>query len=66
MGNYISRTMKYGNEVVGIFETYEDVQATYKTNHIPKYLTIEDKKSEFKVQIHNQRIKMYITKEMEM
>ena len=31
-----------------------------------KYLTIEDKQSDVKVQIQNQRIKMYITKEMGM
>ena len=51
MGNYISRTTKYGREVVGIVETYEDVRATYKTNHTPKYLNIEDNKDEFKVHI---------------
>ena len=33
---------------------------------MPKDLIIENKKSEVKVQIQNQRIKMYITKEMEM
>ena len=66
MGNYISRTTNYGNKVVGIMETYEDVWYTYKTNHMPKYLTIGDKKSEVKVQIQNQRIKIYVTKEMEM
>ena len=58
MCNYISRTIKYGNKVVGIVETYKDVRVTYKTNHMPKYLTIEDKKSEVKVQIQNQRIKI--------
>ena len=31
-----------------------------------KYLTIEDKQSEVKVQIQNQCIKMYVTKEMDM
>ena len=31
-----------------------------------KYLNIEDKKSEVKVHIHNQRIKMYATKDMDM
>ena len=51
MGNYISRTINYGNEVVGIVDTYEDVQATYKTKHTPKYLTIEDNKYEVKLQI---------------
>ena len=66
MGYYISRTMKYGNKVVGIVETYEDVRSTYKSNHMPKYLIIEDKQSEFKVQIHNQFIKMYATKDMDM
>ena len=65
MGNYISRTMKYINEVVGIVETYKDVWATCKTNHIPKDLNTEDKKSEVKVHIQNQRIKMYVTKEMD-
>ena len=45
---------------------YEDVRATYKTNHVPKYLNIEDKKSEVKVQIQNQRIKIYVTKDMGM
>ena len=34
MGNYISNTMKYGNEVVDIVETYEDIRATYETNHM--------------------------------
>ena len=62
MGYYISRTMKYVNKVVGIVETYEDVWSTYKANHMPKYLIIEDKQSEFKLQIQNQRIKMYVTK----
>ena len=33
---------------------------------MPKDLTIEDNKSEVKVQIQNQRIKMYVTKEMDM
>ena len=66
MGNYISRTMKYGNKVVGIVETYKYVLSTYKTNHMPKYLNIENKKSEVKVQTQNQHIKMYVTKEMNM
>ena len=58
--------MKYGNKVIWIVETYEDVRATYETNHMPKDLTIEDNNSEVKVQIQNQRIKFYITKEIEM
>ena len=33
---------------------------------MPKYLTIEDNKSEVKVHIQNQRIKMYLMKEMDM
>ena len=66
MGNYISRTMKHGNEVVGIVETYEDVRYTYKTNHMSKDLRIEDNKSEVKIHIQNQGIKMYIMKDMEM
>ena len=41
MGNYISRTMKYSNKVVGIVETYKDARATYKTNNMPKDLSIE-------------------------
>ena len=66
IGNYIVRTIKYGNKVVGIVETYEYVQDTYKTNRMPKMLTIEDKKFEVKVHIQNHRIKIYITNEMEM
>ena len=62
MGNYISRIMKYGNEVVGILEMYEDVRVTYEVNHMHKYLTIEDKQSEVKVQIQNNCIKKYVTK----
>ena len=57
MSNYISRTMKYGNEVVEIVETYKYVRATYKTNHMHKLLTIEDNQSDVKVQIQNKRIK---------
>ena len=57
MSNYISRTMKYGNKVVGILKRYKDVQDTYDKNHMPKYLKIEDKKSEIKVHIQNQHIK---------
>ena len=52
--------------MVGIVEMYKDVRATYEKNHMPKYLNIDDKKSEVKVQIQNQRIKMYIIKEMVM
>ena len=52
--------------MVDIVEKYEDFRATYKTNHRPKYLTIEDKKSEVKIQIQNQHIKMCATKDMEM
>ena len=33
---------------------------------MPKYLSIEDKKSEVKIYIQNQCIKMYVMKEMEM
>ena len=33
---------------------------------MPKYLSIEDNKSEVKIYIHNKCIKMYVTKEMEM
>ena len=66
MGDYILRTTKQGNEVVDIVEKYEDFRTTYKTNHRPKYLTIEDKKSEVKIQIQNQHIKMCATKDMEM
>ena len=49
MGNYISRTMKYGKKLVGIVETYKDVRATYETNRMLKYLTIEDNQFEVKV-----------------
>ena len=66
MGNYISRTMKYHNKVVGIVEMYGEVLATYKTNHMHKYLNIGDKKSEVKLYIQNQRIKMYVKKDMDM
>ena len=66
MGNYISRTMNYSNKVVGIVETYKDVRATYKTNNMPKDLSIEWKNAEVKTQIQNHCIKMCITKEMEM
>ena len=45
---------------------YKNVWATYNTNHTPKYLNIEDKNSEFMVQIQNQRIKMHVTKYMDM
>ena len=48
--------MKYGNEVVGIVETYKDIWDTYETNHMLKDFTIEGKKSEVKVQIYNQHI----------
>ena len=58
--------MKYGNGVVSIVETYKDFQATDEKNQMTKDLNIEEKKSEIKVQIQNQRIKMYVTKEMEM
>ena len=58
--------MKYGNKVVVIVDTYKDVRSTYKSNQMPKYLTIEDNQSEVKVHISNQCIKIYVTKEMEM
>ena len=54
--------MKYSHKVVGIVETYKDIRATYKTNHMPKILNIEYKKSEVNVQIMNKNIKMYATK----
>ena len=41
--------MNYGNEMVGILETYEDVQSSYETNHIPRGLNTEDKKSEVNI-----------------
>ena len=62
----MSRTINYGNKVVVIVETYEDVQSPYRTKHMPKYLNIEYKKYEFKIQIQNHRIKMYVTKGVEM
>ena len=65
MVNYISRIIKYCNGVVRIVEMYKDVRVMYESNHMPKYLTIEDKQSEFKVQIQNQCIKMYVTKYMD-
>ena len=52
--------------MVGIVETYKDAHDIYDKNQTPKYLRIEEKKFEFKVQIKNQCIKMYVTKEMEM
>ena len=66
MGNYISSNMTQGNKLVGILEINKDVRATYGTNHMPKYLSIEDKKSEVNIYIQNQCIKMYVMKEMEM
>ena len=61
MSNYISVTMKYGNIVVDIVETYKDVRNTYNKKYMLRDLNIEDKKSEFKLQIQNQRNKMCIT-----
>ena len=54
--------MKYSNQVVCIVETYEDAWSTHKVTHMHKYLNIEDKNSEVKLQIQNQRIKIYVTK----
>ena len=66
MDKYISKTTMYGNEVVGIVDRYKDVRSTYFTNHMPKSLIIEDKKSDIKIHIQNQRINVYVTKEMGM
>ena len=52
--------------MVGIVETYEDIWSTYGTKHMPKYLNTEDKKSKVKIQIKNQRIKIYVMKDMDM
>ena len=49
MDNYISRSMNYGNKVVGIVEMYKDFQAKYNKNFMPKDVHIEDNKSEVKV-----------------
>ena len=58
--------MKYGNKMVSIMETHEDVWARYNKNHMSKDLNIEDNKSEVKVHIQNKHINMYVMKEMEM
>ena len=66
MVNYISRNMKYGNEVVGIVDMHKEVRSTYEANHMSRDLTIEDNQYEVKVQTQNQRIRMYVMKKMEM
>ena len=38
----------------------------FEKNHMPKELSDEDKKKEVKVEIHKQRIKMYVNREIEL
>ena len=62
--NYISRSMKYGNEVVCAVKEYKDPVTDYEENNMPKDLP-RGETSAAKKAILNQKVKLYVTKEAE-
>jgi len=58
MEEYILRKLNNGSDVLPLVRDQKDPHLAFETKHLPKDLSAEDKKSEVKVEIHKQRIKL--------
>ena len=66
MVEYVLREFKNANDVLSLVRDEVDPMVNFETNNLPKDLSDEDKKSEVKVAVQQQRIKLYVNREMEL
>ena len=66
MEEYILRKLDNGSDVLPLVREQKDPRVSFEKKHLPKELSTEDKKSEVKVEVHKQRIKMYVNREIEL
>ena len=58
MEEYILRKLDNGSDVLPLVREQKDPRISFEEKHLPKELSTKDKKSEVKVEVHKQRIKM--------
>ena len=61
--NYMGREIENSNDLMCILTTGDNPVDEYEKNNMPKDLTDEEKKSEVRVQMQKERIRLYIMKE---
>jgi len=66
MVEYILSNFDNANDVLSVVRDEVDPIVDFETNNLPKDLTEEEKKSGVKVEIQQQRIKLYMTRELEL
>ena len=66
MVEYVLREFTNANDVLSLVRDEVNPTDDFETNNLPKDLSDTDKKSEVKVAIQQQRIKLYVTREMEL
>ena len=66
MEEYILRKLNNGSDVLPLVRDQKDPSVVFETKHLPKDLSAVDKQSEVKVEVHKQRIKMYVNREIEL
>jgi len=66
MVEYILSNFDNANDVLLVVRDEVDPIVDFETNNLPKDLTEEEKKSGVKLAIQQQRIKLYVTLELEL
>ena len=60
------RKLNNGSDVLPLIRDQKDPRVAFETKHLPKDLSAVDKQSEVKVEVHKQRIKMYVNREIKL
>ena len=60
MEEYAVRKLDNGSDLIPLMREQVDPRISFEKTHLPKELTETEKKNEVKVEVHKQRIKMYV------
>ena len=66
VGNYVLSNLKDGGDIMVLFRKMENPITTFETKYLPAELSDNDKKSQVKQDIYRERIKAYVTREVNM
>ena len=66
MEEYAVRKLDNGSDLIPLMRDQVDPRISFEKTHLPKELTVKEKENEVKVEVHKQRIKMYVNREIEL
>ena len=66
MEEHAVRKLDNGNDLIPLMREQVDPRISFENTHLPKVLTAVEKLNEVKVEVHKQRIKMYVNREIEL